>query len=552
MSEIGLRQVSKSFGDIEAVRGMSLDIGSGEFVVLLGPTGAGKTTTLRLIAGLERPDRGSISIDGQDVTGEPPAARDVAFVFQQYSLYPHLTVYDNLAFPLRAPSRRLAEAEIRKRVHEVAELLRIGGKLGNRATRLSGGEMQRVAIGRALVRRPAIYLMDEPLSSLDAKLRAELRLELKRIQVDLGATVLYVTHDQIEAMTMASRIGVIREGSLIQLGTPREIYESPDDLYVATRLGSPQINVIPADLLPGKPAPGGAQMVGVRTEHLGDREAGQGQPRRSRSSGRASGRPEPCAHRLSRPGSRHSGRSAPPARGRTGGGTVSDRSALFRCIRAAHSRRRRVRASGMSLDPSPLKSMIAAAAGRVIDSADELTALDQAIGDGDHGVNMKRGCAEVLAQIDAIAAKPTGEALKAIGMALVMKVGGASGPLYGSLFIAMGKALGERPATMANLSDAFAAGVEAVGARGKSTVGRKDDARRPHAGARNGAGRRARSGCADARSRVRAAPPPPSRCAPRRAAPPISASGASATWTLARGPAKSSSKPCRLSWMRRP
>ncbi len=153
-------------------------------------------------------------------------------------------------------------------MHEIAELLRIGGKLGNRATRLSGGEMQRVAIGRALVRRPAIYLMDEPLSSLDAKLRAELRLELKRIQVDLGATVLYVTHDQIEAMTMASRIGVIREGSLIQIGTPREIYESPDDLYVATRLGSPQINLIPADLLAGKPAPGGAQTVGVRTEHL--------------------------------------------------------------------------------------------------------------------------------------------------------------------------------------------------------------------------------------------------------------------------------------------
>ena len=268
MSEIGLRQVSKSFGDIDAVRGLTLDIASGEFVVLLGPTGAGKTTTLRLIAGLERPDRGSISIDGQDVTAEPPAARDVAFVFQQYSLYPHLTVYDNLAFPLRAPSRRLAEAEIKSRVHEIAELLRISGKLGNRATRLSGGEMQRVAIGRALVRRPSIYLMDEPLSSLDAKLRAELRLELKRIQVDLGATVLYVTHDQIEAMTMASRIGVIRDGSLIQIGTPREIYESPDDLYVATRLGSPQINVFPADLLSNKPAPGGARTVGVRTEHL--------------------------------------------------------------------------------------------------------------------------------------------------------------------------------------------------------------------------------------------------------------------------------------------
>ncbi len=268
MAEIGLRQLSKQFGEIEAIRDLSLDIGSGEFVVLLGPTGAGKTTTLRLIAGLERPDRGTISFDGRDVTTATPAARDVAFVFQQYSLYPHLSVYDNLAFPLRAPSRRLSEAEIRRRVQETAELLRIAGKLGNRATRLSGGEMQRVAIGRALVRRPAIYLMDEPLSSLDAKLRAELRLELKRIQRDLGATVLYVTHDQIEAMTMASRIGVIKEGKLIQVGTPREVYESPNDIYVATRLGSPQINLFAADLLPGTPAPSGTKTIGVRTEHL--------------------------------------------------------------------------------------------------------------------------------------------------------------------------------------------------------------------------------------------------------------------------------------------
>jgi multiple sugar transport system ATP-binding protein len=268
MAEVALRQVGKRFGEIEAVRDLSLSIANGEFVVLLGPTGAGKTTTLRLIAGLEYPYRGAISIDGRDVTHDPPAARDIAFVFQQYSLYPHLTVYDNLAFPLRAPARRVNEVEIRKRVHEIAELLHIGGKLANRATRLSGGEMQRVAIGRALIRHPAVYLMDEPLSSLDAKLRAELRLELKRIQVELGATVLYVTHDQTEAMTMAARIGVVREGQLLQLGTPREIYESPNDLYVATRLGMPAINLLPAELLPEAPMPRHSKTVGVRTEHL--------------------------------------------------------------------------------------------------------------------------------------------------------------------------------------------------------------------------------------------------------------------------------------------
>jgi len=268
MAEIILRHVRKRFGEIDAVRDLSLDVADGEFVVLLGPTSAGKTTVLRLVAGLEYPDEGTISIDRQDVTREPPAARDVAFVFQQYSLYPHLTVYDNLAFPLRSPARRLPETEIRQRVQEIAELLHIGTKLANRATRLSGGEMQRVAIGRALVRHPAIYLMDEPLSSLDAKLRAELRLELKRIQVELGATILYVTHDQIEAMTMGSRIGVIRGGRLLQLGTPRDIYESPNDLYVATRLGMPQINLLPAELLPKAPVPSRTRTIGVRTEHL--------------------------------------------------------------------------------------------------------------------------------------------------------------------------------------------------------------------------------------------------------------------------------------------
>ena len=268
MAEVALVDVSKSFGAVEAVRNLSLSIANGEFVVLLGPTGAGKTTTLRLIAGLERPDRGQVLIHGRNVTDEVPAERDVAFVFQQYSLYPHLTVYDNLAFPLRSPARRMNEQLVRRRIQQVAELLHIEHKLGNRATALSGGEMQRVAIGRALVREPAVYLMDEPLSSLDAKLRAELRLELKRIQRELGTTILYVTHDQIEAMTMADRIGVMNEGVLVQLGTPREIYERPDNAYVASRLGTPAINLIPAELLVGDAVPRNARTVGLRTEHI--------------------------------------------------------------------------------------------------------------------------------------------------------------------------------------------------------------------------------------------------------------------------------------------
>jgi multiple sugar transport system ATP-binding protein len=268
MADVTLLRVSKRFGTTEAVRNLSLAIDDAEFFVLLGPSGAGKTTTLRLVAGLERPDFGAIIIDGRDVTHAPPGSRDMAFVFQQYSLYPHLSVYDNLAFPLRSPVHRVPEPQIRERVEQTAELLHISGKLNNRATRLSGGEMQRVAIGRALVRDPAIYLMDEPLSSLDAKLRAELRLELKRIQLELGATILYVTHDQVEAMTLASRVGVIRDGKLLQVGTPREIYENPADRYVASRLGTPQINFLPVSLASEVPAPAGTETIGIRTEHL--------------------------------------------------------------------------------------------------------------------------------------------------------------------------------------------------------------------------------------------------------------------------------------------
>jgi len=266
MAEVEIRAVTKLFNKMPAVSDLSLTVGNGEFVALLGPTGAGKTTTLRLVAGLEAPDRGSIWIGGRDVTREAPADRDVAFVFQQYSLYPHLTVFENLAFALRAPIRRVPEAVIRAKVEEVAQLLHIESKLHNKATQLSGGQMQRVAIGRALVRSPAIYLMDEPLSSLDAKLRGEMRLELKRIQTDLGATILYVTHDQIEAMTMASRIGVIESGRVMQIGTPREIYENPVNAYVAARLGQPAINLLPATLFAG--APDAARTIGARTEHL--------------------------------------------------------------------------------------------------------------------------------------------------------------------------------------------------------------------------------------------------------------------------------------------
>jgi multiple sugar transport system ATP-binding protein len=276
MADVRIQGVTKSFGDTVAINDLDLAIKDGEFVVLLGPTGAGKTTTLRLIAGLERPDSGTIHIGGHDATALSPAERDTAFVFQQYSLYPHLSVFDNLAFPLRSPARRFPEEAVRRRVEDVARMVRIDHKLDNRSTKLSGGEMQRVAIGRALVRKPAIYLMDEPLSSLDAKLRADLRLELKRIQSELGATMLYVTHDQIEAMTMADRIGILADGVLVQIGTPRAIYSEPANLHVAARLGQPAINLLPAGLLPDGGAPTGTKTIGARTEHLAIEKAMNG------------------------------------------------------------------------------------------------------------------------------------------------------------------------------------------------------------------------------------------------------------------------------------
>ena len=266
MAEVVLDQVSKTFGETVALDKVSMTIPNGAFVVLLGPTGAGKTTTLRIVSGLDKPDSGEILIDGLPVTGLTPAQRNVAMVFQQYSLYPHLTVRQNLEFPLRSPLLRTAEEAIEKTVNSVAEVLQISHKLNNKATELSGGEMQRVSIGRALVRTPNIYLMDEPLSSLDAKLRADLRIELKRIQADRGATLLYVTHDQIEAMTMATHVGVLDSGKLVQFGSPREIYENPVSIYAASRLGQPRINILPADLF-GR-APDGAKFIGLRPEQI--------------------------------------------------------------------------------------------------------------------------------------------------------------------------------------------------------------------------------------------------------------------------------------------
>ena len=265
MAKIELKNLSKTYNKkIEALHDINFTIEDGQFFVLLGPSGAGKTTTLRCIAGLEKIDNGSILFNDESVTEDQPASRDVCFVFQQYSLYPHYSVYENLAFPLRSPMRKLPEDEIKTKVENIASMLKISNKLNNKATQLSGGEMQRVAIGRALVREPNLYLMDEPLSSLDAKLRESLRVELKNIQTNLNATILYVTHDQAEATTLADKIGVLKEGHLVQIGTPEEIYENPNSIYVSQRLGSPKINIFPGTLLGIDDVP----TLGIRPENI--------------------------------------------------------------------------------------------------------------------------------------------------------------------------------------------------------------------------------------------------------------------------------------------
>lgn len=246
MSNVTLRNVTKRFPGVTALEDVSYSINDGEFFVLLGPTGAGKTTTLRIISGLEQHDEGSVLLDDEVVDEYAPADRDVAFVFQQYSLYPMMTVFDNLAFPLRSPLRRWSESEIRARVQETAKTLRISHLLERKTANLSGGEMQRVSIGRAIVREPRVFLMDEPLSNLDAKLREALRVELQHLQKTQGSTTLFVTHDQIEALTMADRIAVLNEGRVVQVGTPDDIYDRPVNTFVARLVGTPRINLLDA------------------------------------------------------------------------------------------------------------------------------------------------------------------------------------------------------------------------------------------------------------------------------------------------------------------
>ncbi len=246
MSQFELQHITKTFPSVKALDDVSFSFQTGEFFVLLGPTGAGKTTTLRIIAGLEKQEEGAILFDGQRLDVLTPAERDVAFVFQQYSLYPTMTVYDNLAFPLRSPLRKTPEDVIKTKVEEAAEKLRITQLLKRKTAQLSGGEMQRVAIGRAIVRSPRLFLMDEPLSNLDAKLREALRVELKHLQKTQGSTTLFVTHDQIEALTMADRIGVLDKGRIVQQGTPEEIYDRPATTFVAQLVGTPKINLLTA------------------------------------------------------------------------------------------------------------------------------------------------------------------------------------------------------------------------------------------------------------------------------------------------------------------
>ena len=247
MGAIQIESLRKSFGENEIIKGVDVSVKEGEFLVLVGPSGCGKSTLLRMISGLESPDSGSININNNCINDIPPADRDLAMVFQNYALYPHLTVFENMAFGLRM--KKKSEQEINYRVNNATKILQIGDLLDRKPKQLSGGQRQRVALGRAIVREPQAYLFDEPLSNLDAKLRSEMRIELKKLHKILKTTMIYVTHDQVEAMTMGDRIAVMRDGIIEQLDTPSKIYNSPVNKFVASFIGSPQINFVDGEFI---------------------------------------------------------------------------------------------------------------------------------------------------------------------------------------------------------------------------------------------------------------------------------------------------------------
>ena len=263
MGQITLKAVRKSFGEVHVIPGVDLEIADGEFVVFVGPSGCGKSTLLRLIAGLEDTSAGQIMIDGKDATALPPAKRGLAMVFQSYALYPHMTVRKNIAFPLKMAG--LSEAEQAKKVDAAAKVLNLSNYLDRRPGQLSGGQRQRVAIGRAIVREPAAFLFDEPLSNLDAALRVTMRQEISELHQTLKTTMIYVTHDQVEAMTMADKIVVLNAGRIEQVGSPLDLYRAPDNLFVAGFIGSPKMNFIEG----AEAARHKAHTIGIRPEHIG-------------------------------------------------------------------------------------------------------------------------------------------------------------------------------------------------------------------------------------------------------------------------------------------